>query len=217
VEPVLGLVEDDRARIVEHGLLNLLARVRRQAVHEEGVGLGGCEQAGRDGVRAHPLGPGAGLALLPHARPDVRVDDVGARDRPHGVGRELEVGRPALGCQLRPDVRLGLEPLRARERDSHAEQARPEDPGVRHVEARVAKERDLAAPERGHEVALRAGPALGGAERVGIDLAGVQEVREPVHHGDRGRGRKALHLGMVVRPDDDAVDEAREDARRVLD
>ena len=52
MQPVLGLVEDDRPGVVEHRLLDLLARVGGQAVHEEGVGLGRGEEFSGDGVRA---------------------------------------------------------------------------------------------------------------------------------------------------------------------
>src|SRR5580658_3466123 len=57
VQPVLRLVEYDRARVVQHGLVDLLARVGRQAVHEKGAGLGGREDPGRDRVGAHQGGP----------------------------------------------------------------------------------------------------------------------------------------------------------------
>jgi hypothetical protein len=105
----------------------------------------------------------------------------------------------------------------ARERDPHPEEAGAEDPGIGHVEARVAEKRDLAAPEGGDQVAVRARPALCGRERIGIRLAGVQEVGEPVYDRDRGRAGKPPELGVVVGAHDDAVDEAGEDPRRVLD
>jgi hypothetical protein len=46
VQPVLGLVEDHGPRVVEDRLLDLLARVRGQAVQEERVGLGGGKEPG---------------------------------------------------------------------------------------------------------------------------------------------------------------------------
>src|ERR671916_124396 len=51
VEAVLGLVVDDRARAVEHGVGYLLAAVGRQAVHHQGPGAGGVEQGVVDLVR----------------------------------------------------------------------------------------------------------------------------------------------------------------------
>ena len=191
--------------------------MRGQAVHEEGVGLRRREHPCRDCVRAHPPDAGRGLLLLPHAGPDVRVDYVGPGHRLHRVGRELELRRAALGLELRPDPLLGLVPLWAGQRDPHPEEAGPKDPGIGHVEARVPEKGDLAALERGDQVAVGASPPLGGRECVRVDLAGVQEVREPVDDRDsRGRGQP-LHLGVVIGADDDPVDKAGEDARGVLD
>src|SRR4051812_19672550 len=40
MQAVLGFVEDHRLRTVDDGSVNLLATMGRQAVHEDGVGLG---------------------------------------------------------------------------------------------------------------------------------------------------------------------------------
>jgi hypothetical protein len=77
VHPVLGLVPDDRLRPVDHLGLDLLAAMRRQAVHEERVGARRGHHLGVDA----PVGEGdpalGVLGLVAHARPDVGGDDVG--------------------------------------------------------------------------------------------------------------------------------------------
>ena len=73
-------------------------------------------------------GPGLGLLLPAHARPDVRADDVGAGHGLAGIAREREVGGAALGLQLGPDPGARLEARRPGKRDPHPEEARPEDP-----------------------------------------------------------------------------------------
>src|ERR1700726_1206697 len=51
VEPVLGLVEHHRLRAVDHVVGDLFAAMSRQAVHEEGVGLGARNKPGITLVR----------------------------------------------------------------------------------------------------------------------------------------------------------------------
>ena len=157
MEPVLGLVEDDRARIVEDGLLDLLAGWAGRQCMKRASGLAAAKRppSPRRGACARP--GGLALLLLAHAGPDIRVDDVGAL---HGLaGSIVKQSRPpTLGPQLGADLLLGSSPAGPASEHPHPEEAGAEDPGIGHVEARVAEEGDLAAP-RGRPRGRRSGPA----------------------------------------------------------
>src|SRR6059036_3563199 len=68
MEAILGLVEDDRLRSVDHSVGDLLATMRRKAVHDEYP-----RARVRHESLVHLIGPeglatGLGFGLLPHAR-----------------------------------------------------------------------------------------------------------------------------------------------------
>ena len=67
VQPVLGFVPHTRLRPVDHLGCNLFAAVCRQAVQEDGRGLGQLHARGRDGEVEEDLVACASLALLAHA------------------------------------------------------------------------------------------------------------------------------------------------------
>src|SRR5690606_42036455 len=94
------------------------------------------------------------------------------------IGGEMIAALEAFLFQQRLDLRAGGEAGRTGEGDVHAEETGAEYPRVGHVAGGVAEEGDLAALERGEQIAVRAGPALGHGEGVGVDLAGVQDVGE---------------------------------------
>ena len=217
MEPVLGLVEDHAAGVVEDGLLDLLARVGGEAVHEERVGLGGGKEFPGDRIGAETAHAFGRLVLLAHAGPDIGIDEIGSGRGLERVGRVVEVGGPAAGLEKGADLLAGFVVPGPGQGQPHAEEAGSEDPGVGHVEPGVAEECDLAALERREEVAPGGGPPLGRREGVGVDLAGVKEIGEPVDDGNAAGGGEPLDVPLVEGAHDQAVHEARQHPGRVLD
>ena len=78
VEAVLGLVPGGGLRAVEHLLRDLLAVVGGQAVEDDGVVGRACDERVVDREAGERLEPARPFLLLAHARPDVRVEDIGA-------------------------------------------------------------------------------------------------------------------------------------------
>ena len=89
VQPVLGLIEDDRRGRLEDLGGDFLAAVRRQAVHEQRAGLGERHQRRRSPDTARTPAPRSSASrFLAHRRPRVGVDRVGAGDGVGGVGEQ---------------------------------------------------------------------------------------------------------------------------------
>src|SRR5207302_4654389 len=87
VQPVLGLVPHGGGGAVDDLGVDLLAAVRRQAVHGDGA-RGGIGHDGRaDGEAPEPPEPLLELSLLPDADPDVGVEDVGSPGSGGGLVR----------------------------------------------------------------------------------------------------------------------------------
>ena len=81
MQPVLGLIEDDRVGGVHHVVGDFVAAVRGKAVHEQRVRAGGGHQRFVDLDTARKMRARVvGLVLLAHRRPHVGVDRVGAGD-----------------------------------------------------------------------------------------------------------------------------------------
>ena len=115
--------------------------IRRQAVHEDGVGAGLGHERRVDLIRrerGNALGPDAlGLA---HGDPDVGIDHVRALHGRGGVGEKVEC-RARLrrdGLTLRDELRIGEVALGRAGREVHAHLRAADHEGVAHVEARVA-------------------------------------------------------------------------------
>ena len=90
MQPVFGLVPDERARPVEDVRCDLVADVRREVVHRHGVG--GCQGEHR-AVEPVPLEVTETaflLGVLTHAHPHIGVEDIRARGRLSRVGHQLE-------------------------------------------------------------------------------------------------------------------------------
>src|SRR3984957_2467898 len=91
VQPVLGLVEHDRLRAVDHFVGDLFAAMGRQAVHEDGVRLGAGHQPRIDLVALEQvMAPGA--VAIAHGDPGVGDDTVGALDGFFRVGADADLG-----------------------------------------------------------------------------------------------------------------------------
>ena len=87
MQAVFRLVEDDRLRAVHYLVGDLLATMRRQAVHEQGVVFCKCHEGRIDLEALELLEALVMLGFVAHRRPGVGEDDVGARD---GVLRVVE-------------------------------------------------------------------------------------------------------------------------------
>src|SRR6266581_2150850 len=133
VQPVFGLVEDDRLRSVDDGVGDLFAPVRGQAVHEDRGPVGEAQERRTHLIAAEGLEPPFALLFLSHADPHVRVNDVRARDRGAGVRRYLEAA--AEPTRRRLDSRVGLVARRARDHHRGAEQRTQEQERVARVVA----------------------------------------------------------------------------------
>ena len=75
VEPVLRLLPDQAAGSVHDGRCDLLAAVRRKAMHREGIGTRRVEQRVVHPVGRECIAAFLGLGLLAHRRPGVGIDD----------------------------------------------------------------------------------------------------------------------------------------------
>ena len=73
---------------------DLLAAVGREAVQDDAVGFGEGHQGVVEAVTGKGLEPLLLLRLLPHARPDVGIEDIGVLDRLLRV-----VGQGDAGCR----------------------------------------------------------------------------------------------------------------------
>src|SRR3954452_18698099 len=95
VQPVLGLVEHDRARAVHDLVGDLLAAMRRQAMHEDRLLAGGVHQPGVDLVGLEQVVTSA-LVLVAHRHPAIGHDRGGAFDGLERVARDHDPGALAL-------------------------------------------------------------------------------------------------------------------------
>ena len=110
MQPVLCLLEDERARRIDYLVGNFIAPMRRQTMHKDGIGLRLGEQLGVYLIRLEDVAPRCRLGFLSHACPHVGVNHVSAEDRKAGivgdgaacVGRAAALHGPGNG----PAVRL---------------------------------------------------------------------------------------------------------------
>ncbi len=199
-QPVLGLLEHDRARPVDHAGRDLLAAVGGQAVHEDGVRRQ-VHQRLVDAVLREARPPGICLRLLAHGGPHVRVDDGGALDR-------AEVGRDPDGRRA-GDVHDRLIGRRRHHGQREAEQRRRFDEGTRDIVA-VSDERDVGG--RVH-VAER----FPDGQQVREHLARVRAVGQRVDDGVDGRAGQVDEVLVREQPGNDAVAVAVDHSGHVSD
>mmetsp|Transcript_11759 Transcript_11759/g.27449 ORF Transcript_11759/g.27449 Transcript_11759/m.27449 type:complete len:631 (-) Transcript_11759:1616-3508(-) len=210
---VFRLVPHHGLRAVDDVGRHFLAAVGRQAMHEQGVGLG----AGHHVAVHAPVREGGParlvLGLVAHAGPDVGGDEV----RPlAGVARMFE---DAVAARILHAGHGGIDLIAAGCADMHgeAEDLGRLQPGVGHVVA-------IAHP--GHDAALEAVHVDGAApvhaavldegEQIGKDLAGVVFVGQAVDDRHARVRREALDLALLEGADHHQVDHAADDAGRVL-
>src|SRR5690606_6684553 len=97
VQPVLGLVEHDAARVVDGLLGALLAVVGGEVVHEHAAGREVVEPRRRHRVAGERLAARLQLVLHAHRDPHVGVEGVGAADRLARVAHDRHVGAASAG------------------------------------------------------------------------------------------------------------------------
>ncbi len=126
-------------------------------------------------------------------------------DRLVGLLGDQEPGAPGVPLE---DAAVGLVSLGARQPELEAEQPGRVDPGIGDV-VPIADPRD--------DLSLPTPQRFADGQEVGEDLAGVQQVGEPVDDRDAGEARQLLHLLVGAGADDQGVEVAREHPRRVPD
>src|SRR5438045_7997660 len=97
MEAVFGLVEHDGVWAVDDAGRDFLAAMGGQAVHDDGVGLGGGQE-----LVVNLVGQQAGFALgglgfLAHGGPDVGVEDVGVLGRSGRVAQDFDAAAGFFG------------------------------------------------------------------------------------------------------------------------
>ena len=151
------------------------------------------------------------LGLLPHAGPSVRHDDVCVLDGLVRVRHERELRSRLLRVfhRILDDGRIRAVVLRRRGDERHACLGRAIKVAVRHV---------VAVADIDHfEVAEVAALMLLDCQQIRQDLARMQQVCQRIDDRDARPFRKLLHAVMAERADHDAVEVARQHARRILD
>src|SRR5512139_3955012 len=81
VQPVLRLVEYGGLGSLDHLVLDLLAPVGGEAVHHDGMRRRLAKQRRVDAISPECGKASPPLGFLPHARPDVRIEDIRAARR----------------------------------------------------------------------------------------------------------------------------------------
>jgi len=212
VQPVLGLVEDDRVRPVHHRVGHLDAARGGEAVHEFHMRGRAGEQGFVDLIVRHERRLAIGnLAFLSDPPPEVGVDEIGIAHR----------GRHIVGDGERPAARFGIG---AGDRLPRFGSLIAPRRGVGEVHphlganhhqrradvGRVADEDDFQFVER-----LARWGVLDHREDVAHDLSGVIIVGETVDHRDGSVRCKIEHRLVLQRPCLDHVDHAADHLRGI--
>ncbi|MPL67367.1 hypothetical protein SDC9_13058 [bioreactor metagenome] len=207
MQPVFRLVEDHRMRPVHHRARRLVVAMRRQAMHEQRVGLRLRHQR-----LVHLIG--AQLVVPPllrrfrvvHRDPGVGDDQVRTLDRLRRVALDLD-RHPLRAGEVDPFA-LGVEGLRPGEGEVEAElPGRLQERGADVVA--VARPDHLAPGDRAAVLLI--------GHDVGHDLARVGAVRQPVDDGHRGVFRHLEQRRLLEGADHDHVNIARQNPRGVGD
>ena len=204
---VFGLVPDHRLRAVDDFGGDFFAPVRGQAVHEQGIGLGGGHHVGIDA----PVGKGFAalfvFGLVAHAGPDIGGDQVGTLAGFFRVAKNF-VAACARCAAAKGQFFIHFVAVGGAHMHGKAQQIGRLQPGVGHVVA-------IAHP--GDDLAGDAATVLDEGEDVGQDLAGVKFVGQAVDHRHARILGKALDLVLAKGADHDQIGHAADDAGAVLD
>jgi len=205
MEAVLGLIPDAGARPFDYLVADLLAPVRGEAMEHDRVG----RRDGDDIRIDRPVGEDGAVPLdvrlLPHACPDIGVDDIRTRRRRERVAE----GNGVTGGGDLPLRRAEL--VRRRENETVAEHPRSLEPGAGGIRCAVA---DVRNPHPRDATPLR--ERLLDGEDIRENLHRVRVVREGINNG-HGGGR---HLQQPLGGEGavgDRVAVPGEDARGVAD
>jgi hypothetical protein len=123
VQSVLGLVEDDGLRRVEHFVGGFHAAGGGQAVHHATVFGSAAEEVRVDLIERHERRAALGnLALLADPPPQVRIEEVGVANRPIDIRRDRDraAGDGAIFRRERANLVADLVSLGGRMREMHA-------------------------------------------------------------------------------------------------
>src|SRR5580704_12074333 len=206
MQPVLGLIEHDRARSVEHVIGDFLAAMCRQAMHDERALARILHQRVVD-LESLEVAPALrSLFLAAHRGPGVGVNDVGVLDR---GGRIVGERADFLVAQPRHERLLRLVAFGTREAQLETRQRGCLDPALRQVEA-VTHEGDT-------HLAEIASEALPQRHQIGQQLARMKQIGEAVDDG-HGRFARQLDRGLVREgANHDQINRARNVPRDILD
>ena len=209
VHAVFGFVKDHAALVLEHILGHLIAAISRQAVHEDGVILGQRKQIGVDRVAGKGLGARFLFVLLAHACPCISIYNIGIFHNRFRIICEHEF--TAVFCSdalgVGHDLRIRLVSVRRSDTDVEAALEHADRQRMGHVVA-VANVAEIETSEMPLLLLDR--------DQIGDDLRWVVGIGEAVDHRHVGVFGESLHLSLLVGADEDAVDIARQHARRVL-
>ena len=148
--------------------------------------------------------------LLAHAGPHVRIHGVCAARRLHRIVEDSNRGAAFTGEGLRvlDDVRLGLKARRRRDAHRHPELRRHRQEGMAHI---------IPVAHIGELQAVESPQLLPQREEVAQGLAGVQQVRKGVDHGDGSVPGELRHRRVREGARRDAIHPALEVPRHVFD
>ena len=184
--------------------------MRRKAVQHNGIGVSTVEQRGVDLERAKRADPVEAVVLLPHRRPRVGDQHVGAAGGGLRVGgdghRRPGLGGPTLGGGEEP--RLRPETGWRGDGHVHAGGHAADHQRVRHIVGAVT--------EVGHPQAAERPLAFGQGLQVGKHLAGMEVVGQRIDDGNRCRGGHRGEPVLAEGAPHDRVDETRQHPAGVL-
>ena len=171
MEPVFRLRKDRVGIGLEGFIINLLAAIGGQAVHDESVGLGELHEGLVDLITLQDFEARSGFGFLAHRNPHVGVKHI----RAFGGGFQV-FGADDVATSALQDSGLGLEFFWRGDAEFKAEFGRGKNPRDRHVARAVADERD----DQTFQCLARFQNGL----EVGKNLAGMFGVRERVDGRD---------------------------------
>ena len=226
MQPVLRLIEDRRRVRLEGRVVDLLAAIRRQAVHHQRTRLRHLQQLGVDLITRQITQPLRRLGLLAHRHPHIRVEQVRTRRRRGEVFVADDFpARRKIKMPRQHRTRAGRKKMR-RARTLKKRLVRLIRPGRgdAQLEAQLRRRkhprpRDVARPvadERHHLPANRPAAFLE-RENVRQNLARMLIIGERVDRREARKRGELLDIPLRERADHRAVDHPPEHARGVLD